>query len=195
MKTCRACGQALPLERFQKDRTYSSGHKARCKSCVAAVPRKRTAARLEYERQWRETHRETLRRQARARYERNREAENARSAAWRRANPEKWSIANRTAARRSFERRRNTPGFATAEQVRQRIAYYGWRCWLCGEPWAEVDHVIPVKHGGTNWPSNLRPACWTCNRSKGSKVVHKDAAGLITRVRYRVGQPNRGLVM
>lgn len=35
----------------------------------------------------------------------------------------------------------------------------------------EVDHVIPLSKGGTNWPSNIVIACKTCNRSKGAKLV------------------------
>ena len=34
----------------------------------------------------------------------------------------------------------------------------------------EVDHIISVKHGGGNEPSNLAYACLACNRAKGSDL-------------------------
>ena len=42
-------------------------------------------------------------------------------------------------------------------------------CAYCGSDATEVDHIIPVKHGGTNDESNLTAACVRCNRSKGTK--------------------------
>jgi 5-methylcytosine-specific restriction endonuclease McrA len=51
-------------------------------------------------------------------------------------------------------------------------------CWICGEPGADgVDHVIPLARGGTEHPSNLRPAHHKipnsqgrrCNLEKGTK--------------------------
>lgn len=43
-------------------------------------------------------------------------------------------------------------------------------CAYCGQEATEVDHIIPVKHGGTNDESNLTAACVRCNRSKGTKA-------------------------
>lgn len=36
-------------------------------------------------------------------------------------------------------------------------------CQLCGKTAAHVDHVVPVAHGGTDHPSNLRALCASCN--------------------------------
>jgi len=57
-------------------------------------------------------------------------------------------------------------GDLTAEQLQARIAFYGWRCWMCSAPWTCIDHVKPLARGGSNWPSNLRPACRSCNARK-----------------------------
>lgn len=57
-------------------------------------------------------------------------------------------------------------GDVTAEQLAARIAYYGWRCWMCRAPWTCIDHVKPLAAGGSNWPANLRPACRSCNARK-----------------------------
>lgn len=41
------------------------------------------------------------------------------------------------------------------------------RCHLCGGPGADtLDHVVPLTAGGTNQPSNLRPAHRACNVRK-----------------------------
>ena len=32
-----------------------------------------------------------------------------------------------------------------------------------------VDHVFPLSRGGTDDPSNLATACWSCNLEKGSR--------------------------
>lgn len=65
--------------------------------------------------------------------------------------------------------RRDAPGNATREQIEARIAYFGNRCWICGEPATCLDHVKPLKRGGTNWPANLRPACRSCNSRKQAR--------------------------
>ncbi len=33
-----------------------------------------------------------------------------------------------------------------------------------------IDHYIPLSRGGTNWPNNLRGACFHCNSSKSNKL-------------------------
>src|SRR2546428_637443 len=35
----------------------------------------------------------------------------------------------------------------------------------------EVDHIISLKHGGTDDPGNLAFACVFCNRHKGSDIA------------------------
>ena len=77
-------------------------------------------------------------------------------------------------------------GTHTLEQWLARVDFYGWRCAYCSTSldFATLtqDHVIPVSRGGTNWASNLRPACKSCNSKKknrspkeffvGSKVTY-----------------------
>jgi 5-methylcytosine-specific restriction endonuclease McrA len=50
---------------------------------------------------------------------------------------------------------------ATRERV---FALHGRRCHVCGDPAAEVDHVVPLSAGGSDRLSNLRPICGPCNR-------------------------------
>lgn len=57
-------------------------------------------------------------------------------------------------------------GSSTAEQIAARVEYFGARCWVCGDPWEQIDHVKPLKKGGSHWPANLRPICGPCNEQK-----------------------------
>lgn len=50
-----------------------------------------------------------------------------------------------------------------------RGPYWGNRCWMCGGPYEEADHVIPLALGGPHCLANLRPACKSCNSAKGAK--------------------------
>jgi hypothetical protein len=60
--------------------------------------------------------------------------------------------------------------------IKARWAFYGNKCWMCGQPAEHTDHVIPLNAGGSHWPANLRPACAKCNCSRP-----KDGCDLPTR--------------
>lgn len=50
-----------------------------------------------------------------------------------------------------------------------------------------VDHVIPLKRGGTDTLDNKQPAHWTCNRAKGSRID----GGPVLRRSGSLARPNR----
>lgn len=69
-------------------------------------------------------------------------------------------------------RQRGAEGSHTVEDIirirkaqRDRCAYC--RCKLNGG--GDVDHIIPLLWGGSNWPSNLQLLCDSCNSSKCDK--------------------------
>lgn len=94
----------------------------------------------------------------------------ARLREWRKNNPHK---------RKAQEYRRralltDAPGCASGEQIAARVEMWGGKCWLCLKVADTIDHVIPLSRGGSNWPSNLRPACKSCNSRKHTKRVYAD---------------------
>lgn len=87
--------------------------------------------------------------------------------AWRKANPERVreNVRRREAQKAGVE---NT--FNAEEEVLLWDMYKGC-CYVCREPATTVDHVIPISKGGPNNLNNCRPACKSCNFSKGAKDV------------------------
>lgn len=71
-------------------------------------------------------------------------------------------------------RMHNAPGVFDYDKWMERVKYYGWKCVYCGvrltEQTLTIDHYIPLSKGGSNWPSNLYPACLHCNCSKCAKL-------------------------
>lgn len=64
----------------------------------------------------------------------------------------------------------NAPGVHTEEQWIERVKYFGWRCRYCKDlltlKTLTKDHQIPLSRRGSQWASNLVPACQSCNSSK-----------------------------
>lgn len=67
-------------------------------------------------------------------------------------------------------------GVCTLDTWAARVEFYGWKCFYCNitltEDTLTADHRIPVSKGGTNWPSNLVPACKACNCGKRDKIYY-----------------------
>src|ERR1017187_1006915 len=85
--------------------------------------------------------------------------------AWRKLNP----LRRKVLETRRRARKKSAPGECPYEQLKARIVFYGEKCWMClAAPFYCLDHVKPLSKGGSNWPSNLRPACRPCNSRKRS---------------------------
>lgn len=68
--------------------------------------------------------------------------------------------------------KREPRGRAVAVTPAMRAALSSLPCACCGATgYIEIDHILPVAHGGTNRPENLQPLCFRCNHAKGSYVV------------------------
>lgn len=117
--------------------------------------------RAEYER-----HSEKIRAYMRAYYAADPARWKAAVLAWARANPETVNERNRRARARKA---RAAIGVITAPLLAAKAAYWGHRCWICGDVPNTWDHVKPLNKGGPHMLANLRPACWSCNSSKSDR--------------------------
>lgn len=52
-------------------------------------------------------------------------------------------------------------------------------CVYCGAPAEHMDHVIPKAQGGSDDPTNLVPACASCNIKKGARTPEEAGMEMI----------------
>lgn len=68
----------------------------------------------------------------------------------------------------------NSAGSHTIEQFMDKLKYHGFQCVYCKceltMTTVTEDHRIPLFRGGTDFISNIVPACRSCNSSKGTKT-------------------------
>lgn len=84
---------------------------------------------------------------------------------WRAKNPEKvrQHERNRRALKRGAEGSHTVADIARIREMQRD------RCACCRAPLrgkGNIDHIVPLAAGGSNWPSNLQMLCRTCNLSK-----------------------------
>lgn len=143
----------------------------------AANPEKQA----EYERRWREKNRAKVSAYQRAYYAAHRERLLRLHRMWREANWElarasedAWAAANRV-KRREYQHRRRAAVKRSAVILSDLLEVLVEQpCAYCGATeHIEIDHVVPLSRGGTHTPENLAPACGSCNRSKGAKLLEE----------------------
>jgi len=83
---------------------------------------------------------------------------------WQQTHPEERKAI--VARRRARQAEAEGAEYTTAEHRQARWKLYKGRCYLCGKPATDIDHVIPLSRGGPEWPANLRPICRHCNSKK-----------------------------
>lgn len=115
----------------------------------------------------------------------NRERKQAYLAEWRRNNREQYLASQarwqrehpnmvRLIANNRRARKLNAPTFVFTERDWKRLVarFYGCCAYClvkCDN--LQLDHVIPLSRGGYNGAGNYLPACPTCNRSKGARLL------------------------
>lgn len=102
---------------------------------------------------------------------------------WKERNPER----TRFYVRIRKERLKGAVGECSVEQWLARVAYFGWCCVYCRRGLTPqsltIDHMIPISRKGTNWASNLVPACRSCNATKRDKTYIEFVDYLVSRGR------------
>jgi len=121
-------------------------------------------------------------------YQKNAVRDRRNSAAWNRSNHQRaqhnltlWRQNHPDQARAHVQRRRAklccAPGLGwTAEEIQTLNAViYQNTCIYCLKEVApgslEIDHVVPLSRGGTNFPDNLVLSCRSCNSSKHARLL------------------------
>ena len=167
---CESCGSSIEHKRVdarfcdRQCKAKASHLRLRATPEGKAAERERNKARYGHEKPRRQEY-------ARAAYWREHEAALERARAYRHENPDR----RRSAHDRRRARMLENPGyvpFARAEWERT-CDRLGRRCVYCGDKpdLLVMDHVVPLAKGGRHALSNLLPACWTCNSSKGSLLL------------------------
>lgn len=129
--------------------------------------------RIEQSRAWRAANPDKMRSYSRAQYHRDPKKAQAAAMAWRAKNPEasdalslryRQSKGGRLAAARKAALRR---GVVTDEWTDDYITMLlDDPCSYCGGVGGTIDHIVPIKAGGTSEWDNLTAACRSCNASK-----------------------------
>ena len=88
----------------------------------------------------------------------------AKSRQWGRDNPDK-QLAKK---QRRRARLAGCPNTLTLDEWNDIKRRFGYQCVYCGKQGAKLtrDHVTPLSAGGDDSPSNVVPACWSCNSAK-----------------------------
>jgi 5-methylcytosine-specific restriction endonuclease McrA len=174
---CKQCTNEDNREFYHSDIEYSReyGRKKQENWSDEQRERRRTYERvqlsIEKKRQWSrqkywrniETSREKTKERNRKRRKENGERMRAVENAYFKKNPEKRHLKNAKCRAQRYAAR----GRASAPQIRLRMQMFGNKCSYCAVGQQEhIDHLIPIKLGGTNWPANLRPSCASCNHKK-----------------------------
>lgn len=92
----------------------------------------------------------------------------------------KWIEENREKKREQFRRYRAQKivavGFHTIADIQAMLFSQGGKCAGCkanAVSKLEVDHIVPLSRGGSEWPDNLQLLCRPCNASKGAKTMEE----------------------
>lgn len=185
---CRACYErALYAEKIDKNREYRRKRHASNPERHRGYDHKYRAANSDKERERKRKYRvenpEKVREQSRKYYAASTDEARARHLLLHRQryaeNPEKERErkrkyhANKPEVRRAISQRRlasiktSTANSPTAAQMKELLSL---PCYYCGGTAREIDHYVPLSRGGSHTIDNLRPACITCNRSKGANM-------------------------
>lgn len=200
MKTCTKCSVVKPLTEFNKHKDGLTTRCKSCVCEIARVwrdanPERRKewtkqnywmnrAKSLEASRVYRATHPDRVKQLSKTYAERNKDVLAAKSRAWYAANREyakqkakEWRALHPEQVRATLSnlkaRRKKADGRHTAQDIKDLFTKQNGRCLGCSADLSlgyNVDHIMPLSKGGTDWPENLQLLCVSCNRRKGRKL-------------------------
>jgi 5-methylcytosine-specific restriction endonuclease McrA len=92
----------------------------------------------------------------------------ARTRRWVKEHPDRVKVN----ARNGKAKRKNVAGVHTAADIANILTLQKSKCAVCRTSLADkyhIDHIVPVKLGGTNDRANLQILCIACNLQKGAR--------------------------
>lgn len=161
-KGCNKCGLVKPLEQFYRNKQAkpdgkNHGRHPWCKSCIDADRKRRRDAdpekRRKYAREYLRANRDRIRAYYRAWYARDKE----------------YFIAK---DRNRDARIKAVGGTHTSADISVLMAAQKKKCAVCRESIVKkyhVDHILPIKLGGSNSKANLQLLCPQCNLNKHAR--------------------------
>jgi 5-methylcytosine-specific restriction endonuclease McrA len=104
------------------------------------------------------------------RYAKNKETMKPRAKQWRKDNPDKArDIMSKHRHRRRMERSGSGENY-TIKEIRALRKKAGGKCVYCDRKGRmTIDHIVPLKRGGSNAIRNIQFACKSCNSSKNDR--------------------------
>ena len=165
-KVCSKCHTILlaTADNFYRQKTGKYGLKAKCKRCE-----------IKYKKVYYETHEEETKAYSKAYYETyyetHKEEIKARGKTYRQTAQGQVVVFNGRSRRRA--RLASNGGQITKEQWLECMNFFNWQCAYSGKKLTKdnrsLDHIVPVKAGGTNNIYNLVPMLKSLNSSKNDK--------------------------
>jgi 5-methylcytosine-specific restriction endonuclease McrA len=81
-------------------------------------------------------------------------------------------VSRRVSHRNAVAKRKQAQGMFTRKEWLILLRSAGFKCRYCGKrisrKSATPDHKIPLSRGGSNWITNIFPACLPCNQRKNA---------------------------
>jgi 5-methylcytosine-specific restriction endonuclease McrA len=169
---CRSCNKAY-MKRYRE--TNAGQIQSRMKQHY-----RRNGARIRARiKAYRYRNRDVVRSRNVADYHENKEQRRAKIAEWQRRNPRRYAAIRRHACLNRVARKRGAEGHYTRHDVNSLMEKQHGLCAWCSKGIRDeydVDHMMPLKRGGSNWPANLQLLCPPCNRRKGALTMDEFAA-------------------
>lgn len=184
-KVCPGCERDLSLDEFWADHARFDGRQAYCKTCSPQVQRRwiKKSGWKQKSKPYDASARAAQRTYRKKNPDRRRESQQA----WRAKNTEHCREYERQRAEKNpdgikaknkayFARKDAAEGSFTPKEWQAKCQEYGNLCAYCRQPRSLTrHHVVPLIKGGSNWISNIVPACRSCNSKVGTKTVHPEA--------------------
>lgn len=197
-KRCCQCKNNKPLNQFTKSKEQKDGFSRRCKLCTRINSKKyyynnrkkrqqgaiqyyilHKNEKKQYNKEYQKNNLIRFRQNGKRWRDKNKIRERLRMKEWEKNNPDK--VREKRRRRRNLEL--HTKGLHTEQEWQEKKKEYNYRCAYCGihenalkkkytyKNWWSLteDHIQALSKNGSDYITNIIPACISCNSSKNNK--------------------------